>query len=146
MKTGLDSSCGIPEMSRRCTGDVRRARASSVYGSRTSPATASSKLPKSSRSSNSCNCGLPSDVNRERLPAPHGRGEGELGLLHIHGPFGKALQNLLQRDTTFEARQRCSEAEVDPETESEVPDRLPVYVEDVWVLPAPLVAIRRTHE
>src|SRR5262245_25133986 len=41
-------------MSRRCTGSARRILASSVYGSRTLPATASSKAPKSSRSSNNC--------------------------------------------------------------------------------------------
>src|SRR5262245_37594410 len=44
----------MPDVSSRCTACMRRITASPVYGSRTSPETASSKLPKSSRSSNSC--------------------------------------------------------------------------------------------
>src|SRR5215208_5064142 len=54
MKIGLPSSPGMPGISMRCTGSSRRSRASSVYGSRTSPDTKSSNSPKSSRSSKSC--------------------------------------------------------------------------------------------
>src|SRR5271170_1531390 len=55
MNIGSDSSCGsAPEVSSCWTGSSRRSRASSVYGSRTSPEIASSKEPKSSRSSKSC--------------------------------------------------------------------------------------------
>ena len=60
MNIGSPSSCGsAPDISSRCTGSSRRSRASSVYGSRTSPEIASSKDPKSSRSSKSCSMSTP---------------------------------------------------------------------------------------
>src|SRR5687767_15570116 len=121
----------MPDTSSRCTGPLRRTSASPVYGSRTSPETASSKLPKSSRSSNSCNLRILSgvNVNREHLPAAHGGSEGEPGLLLVHAPFREPLQHLFQRDAAFEPRERCAEAEVDPEAEGEMSGRLASDVE-----------------
>ena len=60
-------------------------------------------------------------AHRQRLPAPHRRGAGPLGLVVVDLPLGEALQHLVERDAALEAGQRRAEAEVDAVAEGLVP-------------------------
>src|SRR5271156_2447075 len=70
-------------------------------------------------------------AHRERLPAPHGRGMGPLGLVVVDLPLGEAREHLVECDATLEPGQGGPEAEVDAVAEGEVPAHLTVDVEAV---------------
>ena len=61
-------------------------------------------------------------------------------------PLGPAIQDLLQRDSTFEAGEAGAEAEVGAVAEGQVTDVVAVDVEDVGLLEATIVAVRRRHD
>src|SRR5436305_2832046 len=64
-----------------------------------------------------------------RLPSSHRRRRAECGFGQVDVPLGKALENLLQRDASLQARQRRAEAEMGADAEGEVLTRWAVDIE-----------------
>src|SRR5580692_4937171 len=84
--------------------------------------------------------------DRERLPASHGRGRGERGVLHVDVPGGETGQDLLERDDPFHPGQRGAHAQMDAVAEGEMPAVVAVDVEAVAIREATIVPVRRAQE
>ena len=69
-----------------------------------------------------------------------------LGVVPVDIPVGPALQHLVERDATLEARQRGTEAEVEPVAEAQVVVDVAVDVEPVAVGEVAVVAVPRAVE
>src|SRR6478672_6005739 len=80
------------------------------------------------------------------LPATNGRRRRELHAAVVDVPLGKAIEQLVERDSPFEAGEVGAEAVVQAEPEGEVADVLAMDVEDVGVVVAARVAVGRSHQ
>src|SRR5580704_6490534 len=67
--------------------------------------------------------------HRQRLPTPHGRGVGPLGLVVVDLPLRESVEHLVERNAPFEPGQRSPEAQVDAVAERLMAADFPVDVE-----------------
>src|SRR4029450_13141653 len=86
---------------------------------------------------------LVSETHGEPVPSANGAGAHALGVPLIDLPAGKTRQDLLERDTAFEPRQRRPQAEVQPISEGEVVIDLAADVEAVGIREPAIVPVRR---
>src|SRR5215207_8176062 len=93
------------------------------------------------RATRRCEVLTSADDRRHAVPAAHGRGLGPVRSRHVDFPLGPSLEHLFERNATFQAGQRRSNAEVRTAAERQVTAGLAVDVEAVGILKMPFIAV-----
>src|SRR5262249_36548882 len=83
-----------------------------------------------------------SDPDRKTIPSADRARPHALGILVVDLPPREARQDLLERDPTFEPRERRTQAEVQPVPEAEMVIDRPADVQAVRVREASIVSVR----
>src|SRR5262245_18631639 len=142
-------SCSRPLMSAANTRAPSRTKARAEARAIPEPAPVmTATLPSSSFTGDpfSRMSDLSADGHGEGLPPANGLGGREHDLVVVDLPIREAVQDLVEHDPSFEARQRGAETEVDAVAEGEVLADVAVDVEAIGMLVGALVAVGRSDE